>query len=423
MQTRWTSGVDAARLENLRRMQAIALALLLTMVALLAATSFSVAAHPWTAWVKAFAEAAVVGAVADWFAVVALFRRPLGLPIAHTAIIPSNKDRIGESLGRFVEENFLTPENVMRRLAAVNLAKAGGTWLAEPSNSDRAAAGVCAMVPRVLMMFQDEDVTRFLTRAVLDEVEKINLSRVAGEVLDLVTSGEEYQTLFDDAVKGVERLISANQELILEKFSEASKYTPGFLDRYIVDRFVAGILRLLQEVIADPRHPLRTQFTESTRKLIEELKTSPETYARGVAIKGQIIEHLRTKPYYAALWSDIKNRILADVASDQSRLRETASSLLNALGSGLVRDEAMQRKLNQWLQGALETLMLAHRHQISTLIADVVKAWDAREVSAKIELEIGKDLQYIRLNGTVVGGCVGVLLHLLVMLPGYLVSP
>jgi uncharacterized membrane-anchored protein YjiN (DUF445 family) len=401
-------------------MQRIALALLLIMAALLAATSFTITAHPWTAWLKAFAEAAVVGAVADWFAVVALFRRPLGLPIAHTAIIPNNKDRIGESLGRFVEENFLTPENVMQRVARVNIAKAGGTWLAESANSDRAAAGICAMVPRVLTMFQDEDVTRFLTRILLGELEKINLSRVAGEALELVTSGDQYQAVFDDALKAIERLIAANQALILEKFGEASKYTPEFLDRYIVDRFVKGLVRLLQEVIADPEHPLRLQFADATRKLIEDLKTSPEMHARGAAIKLQIIEHLRTKPYYAALWNDLKNRILADVASERSRLRETASSLLNALGSGLVRDEAMQGKLNQWLQGALETLMLAHRHQISLLITDVVKSWDAREVSEKIELEIGKDLQYIRLNGTLVGGCVGVLLHLLVMLPDYL---
>ena len=418
MQTRWTSGADVAKLDDLRRMQRIALALLMTMAALLAATSFTLAAHPWTAWLKAFAEAAVVGAVADWFAVVALFRRPLGLPIAHTAIIPNNKDRIGESLGRFVEENFLTPENVMQRIARANIAKAGGTWLAEPANSDRAAAGICAMVPRVLTMFQDEDVTRFLSRTLLGELEKINLSRVAGETLELVTSGEQYQALFDDAIKAIERLIAANQALILEKFGEASKYTPEFIDRYVVDRFVKGIVRLLQEVIADPEHPLRLQFADSTRKLIEDLKTSPEMYARGAAIKVQIIEHLRTKPYYAALWNDLKNRILADVASDRSRLRETAASLLNALGSGLVRDEAMQGKLNQWLQGALETLMLAHRHQISLLITDVVKSWDARDVSEKIELEIGKDLQYIRLNGTLVGGCVGVLLHLLVLLPG-----
>ena len=412
MQTQWASGSEA-KLENLRRMQGIALALLLTMVAMLAVTSVNMTAHPWTGWLKAFSEAAVVGAVADWFAVVALFRYPLGLPIPHTAIIPNNKDRIGESLGHFVEENFLTPENVIQRLARVNIAEASATWLAVPANSDRAAGGICAMVPRLLTMIQDEDVSRFLTRTLLGELEKLNLSRVAGEVLELVTSGEQYQALLDDALKGIERLITSNQALILNKFSEASKYTPEFIDQYIVDRFVAGIARLLQEVVADPVHPLRIQFVDSTRTLIEKLKTSPEMYDRSVAIKRQIIDHLRTKPYYAALWNDIKKRILTDVAADQSRLRETASSLLNALGSGLARDEVMQHKLNEWLTGALETLMLAHRHQISLLITDVVKSWDARDVSEKIELEIGKDLQFIRLNGTLVGGCVGVLLHLL----------
>jgi uncharacterized membrane-anchored protein YjiN (DUF445 family) len=142
----------------------------------------------------------------------------------------------------------------------------------------------------------------------------------------------------------------------------------------------------------------------------------PEMHARGAAIKRQLIEHMRTKPYYAALWKDIKSRILADITSDQSWLRATASSLLNALGSGLAEDEVMQHKLNEWVLAALETLMLAHRHQISLLITDVVKSWDARDVSEKIELEIGKDLQFIRLNGTLVGGCVGVSLHLLGML-------
>jgi uncharacterized membrane-anchored protein YjiN (DUF445 family) len=319
-----------------------------------------------------------------------------------------------------VEENFLTPENVMQRLARINFAKASGTWLAERANGDRAAAGICSLVPRVLTMFEDEDVTRFLTRTLLGELEKINLAPVAGEALELVISGEQYHALFDDAVRWIERSIAANQALILEKFGEASKYTPEFFDRYVVDRFVSGIVALLQEVIADPQHPLRMQFADATRKLIEDLKTSPEMHARGEAIKRQIIEHLRSKPYYAALWNDIKNRILADVASDRSRLRGGVSSLLNALGSGLVRDEAMQSKLNKWLEGALETLMLAHRHQISLLITEVVKSWDARDVSEKIELEIGKDLQYIRVNGTLVGGCVGVLLHLLGILPTYL---
>ena len=210
----------------------------------------------------------------------------------------------------------------MRRLARVNIAKAVRDLARQPANSDRAAAGICAVVPRALMMVDDEDVARFLTRTLLGELEKVNLAPVAGEVLELVTTGEHYHALFDDALKGVERLITANQALILEKFGEASKYTPGFIDQYIVDRFVAGIVLLLKEVTVDPRHPLRKQFADAMRALIEKLKTSPEMHERGTAIKRQIIEHLRTKPYYIAIWNDIKHRILDDVSSDRSRLRE-----------------------------------------------------------------------------------------------------
>jgi uncharacterized membrane-anchored protein YjiN (DUF445 family) len=407
---------DRLKLDNLRRMQWFAFALLMAMALLLVIATAGAASYPLLIWIRAFAEAAVIGAIADWFAVVALFRHPLGLPIPHTAIIPHNKNRIGEALGRFVEENFLTPENVMRRLASVNLARVGAQWLATPANSERAASSVCAMVPRFLAMVDDEDVARFLARTLLSELDKLNLSRVAGEVLAIVTSGDEYQALLGDALKGMERLIVANQPLILAKFGEASKYTPEFLDTYIVNRFVEGIVRLLHDVAADPQHAIRRRFAEGTRDLIEKLETSPEYFTRGAAFKQQIIKHLETKPYYRALWNAVRQRILDDIASENPRLRQVIASLLLALGEGLARDRAMQQKLNRWLLGALETLMLAHRHQISLLITDVVTSWDADDVSAKIELEIGKDLQFIRVNGTLVGGCVGIALHALTVL-------
>jgi uncharacterized membrane-anchored protein YjiN (DUF445 family) len=404
---------DRLKLDNLRRMQWFAVALLATMVLLLGVATAGAAAYPWLSWTRAFAEAAVVGAIADWFAVVALFRHPLGLPIPHTAIIPRNKDRIGEALGHFVEQNFLTPDNVMRRLAGVNLADVGAHWLATPANSERVAGGICAAVPRLLTMIEDEDVASFFTRTLLSELEKLNLSRVAGEVLAVVTSGDQYQALLGDMLRSMERLIVANQPQILAKFAEASKYTPGFLDTYIVNRFVEGIVRLLHDVAGNPQHAVRQQFSEGTRNLIEKLETSPEFSARGEAFKQQIIQHLETKPYYRALWNATKQRILDDIASPRPRLREAIASLLLALGEGLARDRALQRKVNGWSLGALEALMLAHRHQISLLITDVVRSWDAEDVSVKVEREIGKDLQFIRVNGTLVGGCVGIALHAL----------
>jgi uncharacterized membrane-anchored protein YjiN (DUF445 family) len=269
-----------------------------------------------------------------------------------------------------------------------------------------------------LATFEDEDVARFLSRTVLTELEKVNLARVAGEVLEVVTAGDEYQALLDDALRGVERLISQNEALILEKFGEASKYTPAFVDSYIVRKFVGGVIQLLREVAGHPEHPMRLQFAQATQTLIDDLKTSPHLYERGVAIKARILEHLRDTPYYRTVWNNLKARVLADLDAEPSRIRVTLASTFATFGAGLARDEALQRKLNDGLLSALQSLMVAHRHQISRLITDVVKSWDTRDVTAKIELEIGKDLQFIRLNGTVVGGCVGVALHAITTLLG-----
>ena len=401
---------------RLRRMRQLATSLLVLMLGLLAASTLLEPRYPFLQWLRAFSEAAVVGAIADWFAVVALFRHPLGLPIPHTAIIPRKKDEIGASLGDFVEHNFLTPDNVIERLADVNLAGAGARWLIEPRNGEQAARALCALVPRVIEMVDDDDVRSFFERSVLPQLEDVDLARVAGQVLEIVTEGGHHEALLDRALKEVESLVSAHRDLILHKFGDASKYTPAFVDAYIVNRFVAGMIQLLHDVADDADHPLRLRFAEGIRELVEKLKTSPELRERGERIKAQIIEHLRTEPYYRRLWTRLKQRLGADIGSPHSRLQAYARTALTALGNGLLQDRVMQQRLNSWALKVAETLMLAHRHQVSLLITDIVKSWDAKEVSKKLELEIGKDLQYIRVNGTLVGGAVGVALHALTLL-------
>jgi uncharacterized membrane-anchored protein YjiN (DUF445 family) len=402
---------EALKRARLSSMQWIATSLLGAMLALLLVSAFFGTTYPWLRWVQAFAEAAVVGAIADWFAVVALFRHPLGLPIPHTAIVPRNKDDIGESLGKFVEHNFLTPQNVMRRLGQTNLAHAGAQWLARRDNSKRAAANICALIPRILDMIDDEDVRQFLERTVGPQLDKLNLSRVAGEALEIVTAGDHHLALLDRGLKAIERLVTANRDLIVARFGDYSKYTPGFLDAYIVDKFVAGIVRLLHDAALDPGHPIRLQFAEATREFIEKLKTSPDFHARGEVIKRDLIDHVKGEQYYRRIWEHVERRILADLTGADSQIEQYLTDALVALGDGLLNDAPMQQKLNAWTLKALEALMLTHRHQISSLITDIVKSWDAKEISKKVELEIGKDLQYIRLNGTLVGGSVGVLLH------------
>lgn len=409
------SGLELKQAQ-LRRMQWLATSLLGVMLALLLLSASYQAADPWLQWVRAFAEAGVVGAMADWYAVVALFRYPLGLPIPHTAIIPKKKDSIGESLGDFVEQHFLTPENIVRKLEEHDAAKAVAEWLADPPNGRAVADAVGDFIPGMLNAMEDEDIRHFFDRSVMPQLLRLDVSRMAGNILALLTEGGRHQTFLDWALQALQGWLTANQGLIRAKFSEASRYTPGLLDSYIVEKFLAGVIALLQEVAANPHHDLRLQFDQATQQLIQDLKTSAEYQQKGQALLLDLIEHVRRKSYYRLLWDDIRSQVEADLRREHSLLREHIASALVLLGKGLLAEPAVQHKLNTWWLNAVHQMVLRYRHQISGLITEVVKSWDAEEVSRKLELEIGKDLQYIRINGTLVGGTVGVALHALTTL-------
>ena len=395
----------------MRRTRLIATALLVAMLALFALTATDRAASSWLGWVHAFAEAAAVGALADWFAVTALFRHPLGLPIPHTAIIPRNKDEIGRNLGEFVEQNFLTPENVIRKLEQRNLALAGAQWLKQPAHSQQIAARICAHVPRLIERFADADVQRALARVIEPQLDRLDLARIAGEVLDMVVGAGRHQSLLDQGLAALDGWLDANRALIKAKISEGSKYTLAMFDAYLANRLVDGVLALLHEVADDPQHEVRSRFHAATQAFIRELKTSAEYRERGEAFKRELFAHLRLESHWEQLAAELKRRLLADLAADHSLLREHIVAAVTAMAEEICEDPALQRKLNGWTLQALESLMLRHRQQVSLLIAEVVRSWDAREVTERIEMEIGRDLQFIRINGTLVGGSAGLLLH------------
>lgn len=399
---------------RLRYMQRLATALLCAMVVLLVVSASLKSAYPWLQWVQAFAAAATVGAIADWFAVVALFHHPLGLPFPHTAIIPANKNRIGASLGHFVENNFLTTENIIRKLGQRNLALAAGEWLTDGVNARAAAQRVCALIPAALNTLGDQHFRHFVDRAITPQLRKLNVAGIAGDILTMLTAGGRHQALLDQALRAIEAWLAVNQHMIKTKFAEASKYTPGILDTYIVNRFVAGIIALLHDIAGNPDHPMRRQFDQFTHEFIHDLKTSDAYRAQGEALAREFLEHLAREDYYATLWTDLKQRILADLADYDSLLQTNLAEAIAKLGSGLCDDNVMQDKVHAWLLQVIEGLLVRHRHQVSVLITEVVMGWDAREVGEKLELEIGKDLQYIRISGTLVGGTVGLLLHAII---------
>jgi uncharacterized membrane-anchored protein YjiN (DUF445 family) len=403
---------DAKRAQ-LARMRWIATLLLLGVLAVLAASAIWASAHPALAWVRAFAEAATAGAIADWFAVVALFRRPLGLPIPHTAIIPRNKDRIGRSLGQFVERNFLTPENIVKKLAQAGIAGRLATWLSQPANAEIAAQRLCEAIPPVLSALEDEDMRGLLERSLTPLIERLDAAGLAARIIALFTAEQRHQRLLDAALRAVERWVDSHRELLVEKFGEMSRYTPQFIDRYIVDRMVAGTIDVLHQVAADPAHELRAKFDAATAKFVDDLRHSEVYRAQAEALKQDVLAHLKAEQYYRSLWRAGREKILTDLARGHSVIRTQVAQVLLSLGSSLAKDEPLQRKVDGWIERAVERVAVRNRHEISLLIEEIVRGWNARDMADKAELEIGRDLQYIRINGMLVGGLVGIVLHAL----------
>lgn len=400
---------------GLRRMRRTATAILVAMLVLLVLSALGQAYYPsyasWLAWVRAFAEAGTVGAVADWYAVVALFRRPLGLPIPHTAIIPRNQMRIADSLGSFVERNFLAPELIVDRLRAHNTAKVAASWLASPANSRALADPVVDSLPALLQVLDDDNVARLFERSALPWLRTLDVSALAGNLLQVLTEQQRHQPLLDRGLRAMEKWLTANAGLLQAKFSEASRYTPVRLDAYIVNKFVEGIIALLHEVRSAPDHPLRQQLDEAMQVLIVRLRTSPRYRRTGRSWMRDFIRYLKREDSYRMLWHRLRLWLGSEAAREDSWMRAMVADMLASLGASVRDDPAQQDRLNAWWLQLVHAAVIRYRHQVPALISEVVKSWDPDEITRKIESEIGRDLQFIRINGTVVGGTVGVLLH------------
>ncbi|RKF35871.1 DUF445 domain-containing protein [Paraburkholderia fungorum] len=404
------------KLARLKRMRTAATCLLAVMIGLLVICVAWQARHPWLAWPRAFAEAGTVGAIADWYAVVALFRYPCGIPIPHTAIIAKNQQRIAESLGSFVEENFLTAEVIVGRLGDFNAAQALAGWLAVPENSTVIAGAVADSLPRLLDDIDETDVEHLFDRLVIPRLRTLDVSRAAGQILAILTEGNRHQPLLDRGLSAVQTWLNANVNLIKAKFSEASKFTLASLDAYIVNKFVEGIIALIEEVAANPGHELRHRFDAAVHDMSGKLRTSAVYRRFGRLLLRDCIRHLEAGRYYGVVLDHVRATVLADLGSKNPVVRDMLAGTLVSIGKGVASEPSIQHKLNAWWLDLAGLLVLRHRHQLSALITDVVKGWDAKEVSRKLEAEIGRDLQYIRINGTFVGGTVGVLIHACVLL-------
>ena len=406
------------RPNDLSRMKLIALALLGAAALVYITAVVLHGRHPVWGYVAAFAEAAMVGAIADWFAVVALFRHPLGLPIPHTAIIPSNKDRIGENLATFICANFLSTEQVLAKVQALDPARRLATWLAEPRHAEGLAEHLSSALAYVIGVLDDERVRAFFRSTVVARLEQVDVSLLAGQLLDALTAGQRHQQVLDGILRQLALMLddeSIKAEVADVVAAEVKYLKVVGLDnvagRYATEKMVAGMVRLVGEMGADPAHPLRLRFDEFVAGFIDRLKDDPDVRLRGESIKQEMLAHPALSAYLQGLWSETIAWVQGDLGSEGSTIREQAMLGTRSLGEKLLADAAMRDWINEQLQIAAPRWIERYREDIRRYIVARVGDWNAAEMTRELELNIGRDLQFIRINGTLVGGLVGLAIY------------
>ncbi|WP_342803878.1 DUF445 domain-containing protein [Luteipulveratus flavus] len=400
---------DAARRAGLRRMRIVATSLLV-----LAAVVFVLThgRHGGWAYVNAAAEAAMVGAVADWFAVTALFRHPLGLPIPHTALIPRKKDALGESLEEFVTENFLTPAIVQERLEQAQIPLRVGRWLSEPEHAARAVQEAAPALGRAVASIEDEEVRTLLDSFLLPRLAEEPISELAGHLLDGVLEDRSHVGLVDLGIRQVHDWARDNKAAIASIIgARAPWWSPRWLDDTVIDRLYAELMSWLADVRDNAQHPARHAVDDLLKRLAHDLQHDPQTQERAEALKRRFLTHPGVSTGIVSVWGSVQRAVVEALADPEAPLRRRLAVLLEDVGRRLVRDEQLRSAVDRRLHDVAGYVVSAYGREISTLISQTVARWDGREASRRIELQVGRDLQFIRINGTLVGGLVGLLIH------------
>jgi uncharacterized membrane-anchored protein YjiN (DUF445 family) len=403
---------DLQRSLALRRMRLTAAGLLVVMLLADAAARLGEDHFPLLSFLRAFSEAAIIGGLADWFAVTALFRRPFGLPIPHTAIIPRNKYRIGEALGNFVANNFLSPDVLLPKVRALNLAGRLASWLSQEGNARFSARRLAAAVPHLIAAMQDEPVRQMLRDAAAERLQAIQAAPLLSRILAILVAGGQHLALFDIGITAAREFVQTNQEQIYKTINDKSSWwVPEWIDVRLAKHIVSGLLETLEDM-ETPEHPWRLQFQGSVDGLINALAHAPETQRQAEALKEEIIGHPEVQAYLESLWLETKRALLADLALG-GRIELALSGALSGLALRMGEESRLQDVVNAWSVRALSQLLVPNRTRIGNFMAGVVRNWDTQTLVGKMELQFGRDLQYIRINGTLVGGLAGVVVHAL----------
>jgi uncharacterized membrane-anchored protein YjiN (DUF445 family) len=396
------------RRRALRRARTLATSLLVLMLAIFIATSIGVKQWPWLAYIRAFAEAGMIGACADWFAVVALFRHPLGLPIPHTAIVANSKERIGIAIGRFMANNFLSPSVLAERIRDVDISGWAARWILRGDNAKNVAQRATSSLSQALAALPREDLNAFLSRAVRGGIESVPAAPFASKLLSLLWAHGEMQALAEKLLVYASTALARNREAIRSKVSRrTSRLIPKWIDSMVADKIIDGVMRILDEM-REPNHPWRIEMTSTVEELIADLAVKPKMIEKGEELKAKLLATPAVIYQIDALWVAIENRL--EAPETQAQLTRVLERLLTNVGKRIQEDESLRSGINRWLRVAVLRTVAPRRAEIADFIRNVVENWDTETLIDRIELTVGRDLQYIRINGTLVGGLVGLVI-------------
>jgi uncharacterized membrane-anchored protein YjiN (DUF445 family) len=405
------------RLRRLRRMKSIAGGLLLfAALVYVLCRAFTDGNGAW-GYIQATAEASMVGGLADWFAVTALFRHPLRIPIPHTAVIPAKKDQIGEGLAGFVQQYFLTTEIVSERVAAARVPARVGEWLAEPEHARRLAAEMSGALTGLAGVLRDDELRDSLAAFADKRLRGLDIAALLGRILEAVSDAGQHQAALTTALRGLRKFLDNNRAVFRQRLGDESpEWVPDWLDERVFGKGFGLLQSFLADVIADDAHPLRRSFDEQLRELADRLRSDPDQIAKVEAARDQLLEHPRIREYLANLWDAVKTLVLHEADDPDSDVRRSVASLTIRLGEVLRDDAEVAGKVDEALQRLTGHVVRNYADDLTDVITTTVEKWDTEETSRRLELQVGRDLQFIRINGTVVGALAGLAIYTLTQL-------
>lgn len=395
-------------------MKVVATGLLIVMAAVFVATRALEQQYPALTYAKSFAEAAMVGGLADWFAVTALFRHPLGLPIPHTAIIPRNKDRIGEALANFIRENFLIPSVVARRMRKLDVSAAAGRFLQTPAGEgSRIRAGASRLIADIFESLDDERLGGIVKGAISARLRKTEVSPLLGHALASAINDDRHVPMLEAAIRWTARALEANEQLIREMVHKKANWVLKLaaLDTRLADAIIDGLRKLTVEMSTDPSHPVRIRIEEALAQLANDLQTRPETREKVEALKDQLLDNRSVSLWLDTIWQKAREAIVRAARNPDAVLAGKLGEVMKSMGGTLENDRAIRAAINQFARRAVVGMAASYGGSIVKLVSETIRGWDARTVTGRLESAVGRDLQYIRINGTIVGGLVGLVLH------------